>query len=58
MTIGLARTLAVMENASNAVHTQNADTRIASNRPRRRRMGQLFTSPLARPMALFPFFRP
>jgi hypothetical protein len=58
MTIGLARTLAVMENAGNAVHTQNADTRIASNRQRRRRMGQLFTSPLARPMALFPFFRP
>jgi hypothetical protein len=61
MTAALARTLAVMDaaasNKPSASYSEQADMRTL--RPARRKRASIgIVSPLARPLAIFPFFRP
>ncbi len=61
MTAALARTFAVMDAAASSKPTasmteQNDKRTISSFRRKRASIG--LVSPLARPLAIFPFFRP
>jgi hypothetical protein len=61
MSAALARTFAVMDVAAvnkPSAYQQNTDGKAAVRPLRRRRVALSVMSPLARPLALFPFFRP
>jgi hypothetical protein len=60
MTAALARTFAVMDDAAGQAPSANQDrVTVGGVRPLRRKRATIMAmSPLARPLALFPFFRP
>lgn len=59
MTAALARTLAVMDAATVKPSASYASQDVLALRPVRRKRASIgLVSPLARPLALFPFFRP